>query len=184
MEYPIGTDIEETNLLSKKIESDIESYLKKYEKNGNNFLVTSVIGQVGEGTADPSRGQVGGNTPNKARVTVDFVKFQDRQGVSTEKVLTDIREVIKGYPGVTIVVDKPADGPPTGSPINLEIKGEDYKLILKTANNIKTFINNSNIPGIEELKLDIDMAKPELIVEVDRQKARRLGISTLKLGVI
>jgi len=182
LEYPIGTDIEETNLLSKKIESDIESYLKKYEKNGNNFLVTSVIGQVGEGTADPSRGQVGGNTPNKARVTVDFVKFQDRQGVSTEKVLTDIREVIKGYPGVTIVVDKPADGPPTGSPINLEIKGEDYKLILKTANNIKTFINNSNIPGIEELKLDIDMAKPELIVEVDRQKARRLGISTFEVG--
>lgn len=182
LEYPIGTDIEETNLLSKKIESDIESYLKKYEKNGNNFLVTSVIGQVGEGTADPSRGQVGGNTPNKARVTVDFVKFQDRQGVSTEKVLSDIREVIKGYPGVTIVVDKPADGPPTGSPINLEIKGEDYKLILKTANNIKTFINNSNIPGIEELKLDIDMAKPELIVEVDRQKARRLGISTFEVG--
>ena len=182
LEYPIGTDIEETNLLSKKIESDIESYLKKYEKNGNNFLVTSVIGQVGEGTADPSRGQVGGNTPNKARVTVDFVKFQDRQGVSTEKVLTDIREVIKGYPGVRIVVDKPADGPPTGSPINLEIKGEDYKLILKTANNIKTFINNSNIPGIEELKLDIDMAKPELIVEVDRQKARRLGISTFEVG--
>ena len=182
LEYPIGTDIEETNLLSKKIESDIESYLKKYEKNGNNFLVTSVIGQVGEGTADPSRGQVGGNTPNKARVTVDFVKFQDRQGVSTEKVLSDIREVIKGYPGVRIVVDKPADGPPTGSPINLEIKGEDYKLILKTANNIKTFINNSNIPGIEELKLDIDMAKPELIVEVDRQKARRLGISTFEVG--
>ena len=182
LEYPIGTDIEETNLLSKKIESDIESYLKKYEKNGNNFLVTSVIGQVGEGTADPSRGQVGGNTPNKARVTVDFVKFQDRQGVSTEKVLSDIREVIKGYPGVTIVVDKPADGPPTGSPINLEIKGEDYRLILKTANNIKTFINNSNIPGIEELKLDIDMAKPELIVEVDRQKARRLGISTFEVG--
>ena len=182
LEYPIGTDIEETNLLSKKIESDIESYLKKYEKNGNNFLVTSVIGQVGEGTADPSRGQVGGNTPNKARVTVDFVKFQDRQGVSTEKVLSDIREVIKGYPGVRIVVDKPADGPPTGSPINLEIKGEDYRLILKTANNIKTFINNSNIPGIEELKLDIDMAKPELIVEVDRQKARRLGISTFEVG--
>ena len=182
LEYPIGTDIEETNLLSKRIESDIDNHLKKYETNGENFLVTSVIGQVGEGTADPSRGQAGGNTPNKARITVDFVKFQDRKGISSEQVLRDIRKVIQGYPGVRIVVDKPADGPPTGSPINLEIKGDNYELILETANNLKLFIDRANIPGIEELKLDIDQGKPELLVHVDRQKARRLGVSTAQIG--
>ena len=182
LEYPIGTDIEETNLLSKRIESDIENHLKQYEVDGENFLVTSVIGQVGEGTADPSQGQTGGNTPNKARITVDFVKFQDRKGVSSEQVLREIREAIQGYPGVRIVVDKPGDGPPTGSPINLEIKGDDYGLILETANNLKLFIDMANIPGIEELKLDIDQGKPELLVHVDRQKARRLGISTAQIG--
>ena len=182
LEYPIGTDIEDTNLLSKRIEADIENHLKKYEKDGENFLVTSVIGQVGEGTSDPSIGQSGGNTPNKARITIDFVKFQDRQGVSSEQVLIDIRNVINNYPGVSIVVDKPADGPPTGSPINLEIKGDDYELILETANNLKAFINAANIPGIEELKLDIDQGKPELLVSVDRQKARRLGVSTGQIG--
>ena len=182
VEYPIGTDIEETNTLSLRIEKDIETHLKKYEIDGENFLVTSIIGQVGEGTADPSKGQTGGNTPNKARITVDFVKFQDRLGVSSEQVLNDIRNVIKGYPGVSIVVDKPADGPPTGSPINLEIKGDDYTLILKTANQLKSFINTANIPGIEELKLDIDQGKPELLVNVDRQKARRLGVSTGLIG--
>ena len=57
IEYPIGTDIEETNLISMEIEKDIEDYLKKYEVNGDNFLITSVIGQVVEGTSDPSRGQ-------------------------------------------------------------------------------------------------------------------------------
>ena len=182
IEYPIGTDIEETNLLSKRIESDIENHLKQYEVDGENFLVTSVIGQVGEGTADPSQGQTGGNTPNKARITVDFIKFQDRKGVSSEQVLREIREAIQGYPGVRIVVDKPGDGPPTGSPINLEIKGDDYGLILETANNLKLFIDMANIPGIEELKLDIDQRKPELLVHVDRQKARRLGISTAQIG--
>ncbi len=182
LEYPIGTDIEDTNLLSKRIEADIENHLKKYEKDGENFLVTSVIGQVGEGTSDPSKGQSGGNTPNKARITIDFVKFQDRQGVSSEQVLIDIRNVINNYPGVSIVVDKPADGPPTGSPINLEIKGDDYELILETANNLKAYINAANIPGIEELKLDIDQGKPELLVSVDRQKARRLGVSTGQIG--
>jgi len=182
IEYPIGTDIEETNLISMEIEKDIEDYLKKYEVSGKNFLVTSVIGQVGEGTSDPSRGQEGGKSPNKARITVDFVKYQDRQGISTEDVLTDIRNVIQGYPGVSIVVDKPADGPPTGAPINIELKGDDYSLILETANQLKSFINNSNIGGIEELKLDIDQSKPELLISVDRQKARRLGVSTGQIG--
>ena len=182
IEYPIGTDIEETNLISMEIEKEIEDYLKKYEVNGKNFLITSVIGQVGEGTSDPSRGQEGGKSPNKARITVDFVKYQDRQGVNTETVLKDIRNLLQGYPGVRIVVDKPADGPPTGAPINIEVKGDDYDLILDTANRLKSFINNSNIGGIEELKLDIDQGKPELLVSVDRQKARRLGISTGQIG--
>jgi multidrug efflux pump subunit AcrB len=182
IEYPIGTDIEETNLISKEIEQDIEDYLKKYDVDGKSFLITSIIGQVGEGTADPSRGQEGGKTPNKARITVDFVKYQDRQGVSTEAVLKDIRNVVQGYPGVSIVVDKPADGPPTGAPINIEIKGDDYELILETANRLKSYINSSNIAGIEELKLDIDQGKPEMLISVDRQKARRLGVSTGQIG--
>ena len=182
IEYPIGTDIEETNRISMEIEKEIENHLKKYEVNGENFLITSVIGQVGEGTSDPSRGQEGGKSPNKARITVDFVKYQDRQGVDTESVLKDIRNLLQGYPGVSIVVDKPADGPPTGAPINIEVKGDDYDLILNTANRLKSFINNSNIGGIEELKLDIEQGKPELLVSVDRQKARRLGVSTGQIG--
>ena len=182
LEYPIGTDIEQTNTISKKIEAEIENHLKKYEKDGKNFLITSVIGQVGEGTSDPSQGQSGGTTPNKARITVDFVKFQDRQGISTEQVLMDIRNLLQGYPGLTVVVDKPADGPPTGAAINIEITGEDYEVILSTANNLKEFINNANIGGIEELKLDIDQGKPEMLINVDRQKARRLGVSTGQIG--
>ncbi len=181
VEYPIGTDIEQTNIISKQIEGDVQKYLKKYEDDGENFLVTSVIGQVGEGTADPQH-QDGSKTPNKARITVDFVKFQNRRGVNTEMVLKDIRNLLHGYPGVSIIVDKPEDGPPTGAPINIEISGDDYNLLLQTANQLKGFINNSTVDGIEELKLDIDQGKPEMPILVDRQKARRLGVSTGQIG--
>ncbi|MBE9490998.1 MAG: efflux RND transporter permease subunit, partial [Bacteroidetes bacterium] len=97
-------------------------------------------------------------------------------------VLRDIRNLLKGYPGISIVVDKPADGPPTGAPINIEISGDDYDVLLSTANNLKQFINRSSIGGIEELKLDIEQGKPEMPIIVDRQKARRLGISTGQIG--
>jgi multidrug efflux pump subunit AcrB len=182
LEYPIGTDIEETNNLSILVETKIQDYLKKYEVNGENKLITSIIGQVGEGTSDPNQGQQGGTTPNKARITVDFVKFMDRGGVETDDVLIEIRELLQDLPGVNITVDRPSDGPPTGAPINIEVSGDDYDELLKTADDIRQFINKTSILGIEDLKLDVEQGKPELPIIIDRQKARRLNISTGQIG--
>ncbi|WP_457618375.1 efflux RND transporter permease subunit [Lutibacter sp.] len=182
LEYPIGTDIEVTNKLSETIETKIQNYLKKYEVNEKNFLITSVIGQVGEGTSDPKRGQQGGTTPNKARITVDFVKFIERNGISTEDVLVEIRNLVQGFPGVNITVDSPSERPPTGAPINIEVSGDNYEELLVTSEKIKQFINSANILGIEDLKLDVEQGKPELPIIIDRQKARRLNISTAQIG--
>lgn len=182
LEYPIGTDIEVTNKLSMDVENSIQNHLKKYEVDGKNILVTSVIGQVGEGTSDPNRGQDGGTTPNKARITVDFVKFIERGSIDTEDVLIEIRELLKDIPGVDIIVDRPADGPPAGAPINIEVSGDDYEALLATAEEIKQFIKNKNILGVEELKLDVEQGKPELPIIIDRQKAGRLNVSTGQIG--
>ena len=182
LEYPIGTDIEVTNKLSIEIEAKIQDYLKKYEVDGDNFLITSVIGQVGEGTSDPNQGQQGGTTPNKARITVDFVKFIERDGINTDDVLIEIRELLQGFPGVNITVDRPADGPPAGAPINIEVSGDDYNELIATAESMTQFINKANILGIEELKLDVEQGKPELPIVIDRQKARRLNLSTGQIG--
>ncbi len=178
IEFPIGTDITVTDKLSKEIEIKMQDHLKKHEINGKNVFVTSVIGQVGEGTSDPMLGQQGGKTPNKARITIDFVKFIERNGLDTEDTLIEIRELLKDYPGVKLTVNRPATGPPTGAPINIEISGDDYNKLLITAENTRQFINNSHILGIEELKLDVEQGKPELPIIVDRQKARRLNVST------
>lgn len=83
-----------------------------------NFLVNSVISQVGEGTSDPGSGDVElSATPNKARIQVSFVKFFDRKGISTNDVLEAMQKGVTGYPGVVTTVVKNADGPPVGEPI-------------------------------------------------------------------
>jgi multidrug efflux pump subunit AcrB len=182
IEYPIGTDIEVTNNLTLTMEKDITQYLTKYEINGKNFLITSVIGQVGEGTADPNQDMGSGQTPNKARITVDFVDYEFRRGIVTTDVLDDIRELVKKYPGVKISVDRPKEGPPTGAPVNIEVTGDDYDLIMHEAQNIKNFIEASSVTGYEKLKLDVEQGKPEMQVVIDRQKARRLNLSTGQIG--
>ena len=74
------------------------------------FIVNSVIGTVGNGTSDPNEGPQLGPTPHKARIVVNFVKFQERRGLATGDVLSAIREELKGYPDAEVVVTKNSDG--------------------------------------------------------------------------
>jgi len=150
----------------------------------DNYLVESVISQVGAGTSDPKEGPSMGSTPYKARIQVTFVKFQERKGIITNEVMSEIRDRIKdaGIPGIRVTVDKDAAGPPQGKPINIELAGDDYFQLLDQAEAMEKFINAKNIAGIEELKLDVEQGKPEMPITVDRAKARRLGISTGQIG--
>jgi len=47
---------------------------------------------------------------------------------------------------------------------------------------MKTFINTKNISGIDELKIDVNRAKPSMQVKVDRRKSGELGVSTGQVG--
>ncbi len=194
-ELPIGTDISETNAVALKIEQEVFRVVDRYtypkyvggDTINFNYMVESVIAQVGEGTSDPNQGPSMAKTPNKAKVTVAFRPFAERVNaegtpIASSTVLQNIREAISDYPGVNIAVDKNSDGPPSGPPINIEISGEDYGQLLEEAENMRRFINERGIQGIEELQIDVQSGKPEMPIIIDRVKARTLGISTAQIG--
>jgi multidrug efflux pump subunit AcrB len=190
IEKPIGTDINITNKTTQKVEKIVNEIASKYNEkvieNGNevtrNFLINSLIAQVGEGTSDPAQGASMGNTPHKARVTVSFVEYEFRRGINTNDVMEEIRKNLEGIPGVNITVDKNQNGPPRKKPINIEVTGIDYDSLISYAVSIKNKIDEKNISGVEELKLDVETGLPELVVDVDRNKARRFNVSTFQVA--
>jgi multidrug efflux pump subunit AcrB len=187
---PIGTDIEETNRVTREIEGMVlevlneDRFKRLNSETGEleSYMANSVIGQVGNGTSDPQEGPSLGNTPHKARIVVNFVKFQEREGQSTRDLLRAVRERLSGYPEAEIVVTKNSDGPPQGPPINIEIRGEDYDDVLAAATSMRQFLRGLDFAGVEELKIDVDKRKPELPITIDREKARRYGLSTQNIG--
>ena len=167
VELPNGSDIEKTNEISKQIEKDIEKVI-----DGRRGAVEAVLTQIGENTSDPNQPPEPGVTPNKARITVTFVPTKERGEISSADIMNDIRkEVIGKYSGVKIVVDQNANGPPAGKPINLEIRGEDIDSLIVVSDGVLNYINSLNIPGIEELKKDVEVSKPELLVNINREAA-------------
>lgn len=177
IEEPIGYDIEQTNAFTKKIEDEIVEIIKPYQ-----HAVESFIAQVGQGASDPNQMQGEQETPNKARIAVAFVEYDKREGVDTRQVMEELRQKLAAYPGVQITIDKDKMGPPVGKPINLEISGENYERLINISNAVMKKINDANIPGIQELKSDLETGKPELLVNIDRDKARRFGLSTYSIA--
>ncbi len=177
VELPLGKDIEATNELMRELERKVQQVVEPY-----NGIVEAVLSQIGENTSDPNSPPEPGASPHKARITVSFVPAKDRDGISTWEVMEKIRGALKGYPGVQIVVDKNADGPATGKPINLEIQGDDIDKLAQLSESVINYINDQNIPGIEELQADISLGKPELVVNIDRDAARRYEISTYNIA--
>lgn len=179
IEFPVGTDIEKTNQFSKKIEHKVAEVIEPYQN-----IVESMIAKVGQDTADPGdpASMSQSDTPNKARITVNFVEYKDRGGVDTNDVMAEIRDAVQGYPGVNVTVDKDANGPPTGKPVSIEVMGEDLDKLVEISEDMKELINNSGIAGIEQLQLDMKTGKPELLVDIDREKARRFGLSTYTIA--
>jgi len=186
IEYPQGTAIEKTNSITKAIEKRVYNILNSsvYMDGDHNFLVESAVSQVGEGAGNPQTdGGSSAEMPHKAKITASMREYKYRKGAESKDLQKMVQEALVGiYPGVAISVEKDAAGPPAGYPINIELKGDDYSELIVTAEKMRDYINTKNIPGIDELKIDVNKSKPAMKIEIDRQKAGELGVSAAQIG--
>ncbi|HRH03927.1 MAG TPA: efflux RND transporter permease subunit [Bacteroidia bacterium] len=176
---PVGTNVEYTDSITRIVEDRV---YKVMEPDGKpNPIVESIISNVAVGATDPNDGDRS-TAPNKGKVSVAFVEFAHRNGASTSVYLDKIREAVKGIPGAEITVDKEAAGPPVGKPVSIEITGDDLTDLIQVSKRLKLYLDSLQIPGVEELKSDIQNNKPEIVVDIDRERANREGISTAQIG--
>ncbi|HKK42584.1 MAG TPA: efflux RND transporter permease subunit [Bacteroidales bacterium] len=176
IKMPIGTDITVTDSVARMAEHRIMGVLGE-----NNPIVESVVTNVAFLASD-NRFDNSTKSSNLAKIAVNFVEFKYRHGQNTNVYMNEFREALKNIPGAEIVVDKTKMGPPTGKPVNIEISGDDLSLLDKTSRNLKRYIDSLQIGGIEELKSDFASSKPELVINLDRERANYEGISAGAVG--
>ena len=194
LSHPIGTDIKVTNASTLKLEQKINEVLAPYiedtiGKKKEEHIIQSIISQVGKGTGDASQGPTMGDSPHKARITVNFAEFEFRDSINaTSYLLKKLQEDLRGVlpADVQVSIQKNAMGPPQEPPINLEVtsitKG-DYKSLILTATEIKNYLDRQKVEGVDELKLNVEATRPEIPIVVDREQVRRLNASTSQVGM-
>ena len=200
VELPVGTNIAQTNKTTLAIKEAIDKVLNSPIDEGDTVsyyqvadieikdtiitktpFVSSIIEQVGKGTSDPNAGPSFGETPHKSRITVSFCEFSHRKGLNTSNVKSKIESALMGkfHADITIIVDKEQNGPPQKPPVNIEVTGgTNYGELTKKAEKIQQFLMAQNIVGLQKLKLDVEINKAEIQVDIDREYAKRVGLST------
>ncbi len=173
---PIGTDQATTNMVTQKLEMRVAQAVEP-----DKDIVSSIISNVTKGVTDP-QDEDQGDYPNKGKVTVAFVEFGKRNGKDTKAVLARIREAVQGVPGVKIAVAQENSGPPVQKDISIEIIGDNLDSLVRTGNRLKAYIANQNIAGIENLIADVQSDKPEIVFDIDRERANREGISSSQIS--
>lgn len=178
IKMPGGTHQLVTDSITRIAESRVYKAIGK-----NNPDVESIISNVTIGAEE--QGLISaGNSFNKGKVSVNFVEPKNRKtGISTTKYLEMIRKEVANIAGAEITVDKNRSGPPTGKPINVEITSENMEDLVKDAYAFRNHLDSMHIAGVEELKTDFEMNSPEIMIQLDRDRAQRLGLSTAQIGM-
>ncbi|MCX7833003.1 MAG: efflux RND transporter permease subunit [Ignavibacteria bacterium] len=165
---PVGTNIYTTDEITKLVEQHIPR-LKDIE-----YIVANV------GSSNNPLDYTGEGIPNKSTISVNFLDKEEREQNSFISA-NQIRQSIKGITGAAEVeLEEREMGPPVGKPVNIELSGDDLKVLGKYTEEIKSIIKD--IPGLSDLKDNYDEAVPEIKVTVDREKAAYYGLSTAMIG--
>ena len=181
LKLPTGTQVDYTDSVTKVLEHKVNKVLGT-DNGKKNPLVESIISNVAVGAGDPMTGDRSTRT-ELGRVQVNFIEYEKRDGKSTKPYLDAIRNEMKGVPGAEITVTQESSGPPTEPPVNIEIQGDDFDKLIKTAVGLKNYLDAAQIPGIEELKMDVDLQNPELTLTIDRNRALIEGVSSAQVGL-
>ena len=172
-----GADPAKTNGVMKIVEQKVNDVIGK-----DNPIVSSIITNVTIGVTDP-QDEDQNSYQNRGKISVNFVEFAARNGESTMKYLKILQSMKWNIPGADINANKEQAGPPVGKAINIEIRGDKFDDIVRNAKVLKRFLVEANVPGVVELKTDFVDTKPEIVFDVNRERANREGISSAQAAM-
>lgn len=182
LKMPVGTDVKVTDSVTHVLEQRVYKVLEKEKPGTEGSIVESIISNVANSANNP-RDNNRSVRPNLGRIQVSFVEYEKRHGKHTRPYMDEIRKQMKGIPGASIEVAQEDGGPPTDPPVNIEISGDNFEDIAKVATNLSAYLDQNQVNGIENLKMDVDLGSPEITINVNRERAMMEGLSTGQIGM-
>jgi HAE1 family hydrophobic/amphiphilic exporter-1 len=149
-----GSSLNETNNICKKIETVV-----KKRPEVKDLLVT-----IGAGN-DPV---------TKATILVKLVPKSERN-INEFVLMEEIRNEIKYIPGAEYSLQEPGGPGGNQKPVSLSVRGPDLNVLQNIAAKVENIVKQT--PGAVDVGNSYEVSKPEVNIEIDRNKASDLGVN-------
>ncbi|MEX2585782.1 MAG: efflux RND transporter permease subunit [Balneolaceae bacterium] len=177
LDGPIGMNVETSNEIAADVQERLYTLMDEDPAvRGNIESVQTNVGVSG----DPMFGGGGAQSPERSRITINLVDFDERlepSGMTMDK----IRGVVRDIPDVIVNIDGEQQGPPTGPPVNIEVSGQDFGEIVRITEEVTERLREASstreIPGLVDVRNNISGGLPEYRVLVDYERASRFGLN-------
>ncbi len=130
-------------------------------------------------------GAAGGNGQELPEGTVGVLQIELEEWYkrpAAAEIIQNLRNKVKGIAGAEVRVEKPANGPAQGKPIQIELRGYDSKALLQTSDTVLALINQ--IGGFEDAGDNRETQGVEWRVVVNREQAALYGADIASLGAM
>lgn len=161
---PVGTNLEASDMFVREVEKIASEYPD----------IEYIIANTGESGQSDEIGT------HYSLVKLDFLDIHDRSRPSSE-ITDEIRDRLQQVIlGAEVRAEPEKMGPPTGSAINMEISGRDLRELGRIVKRFKQAMKD--VPGLVDLKDNYIAAKPEIKVDVDKEKAAIMGLDAYTIA--
>lgn len=172
IEMPVGTKFEVTDSLVIVIADSIRKFIPETD------FILSIAGTSGSGLF----GAMGGEVESEATGEIVVIVKEDKERPS-EDIAQEINNTLSQLPGVKRLYFRvPQQGGPTGQARDFTLEVYGYEI--ETTDSIAKIIADtlSRIPGLVGVTVSRQSARPELWLEVDRERAYAYGLTPALIG--
>jgi HAE1 family hydrophobic/amphiphilic exporter-1 len=166
-DLPVGTRIERTEAVMLRLEEMVRDVVPEAE---------TIISSGGANNFGGSGGT------NRGQVNIRLTPRNERDRTS-DQIAQELRRQLSGLPGVVVRANAAGGNFQLNrllsggedSRLALEIRGDDLNDANRIANDARLVM--ADVPGLADVRLAREEARPEIAVRVDRPKAAMLGMS-------
>jgi len=118
---------------------------------------------------------------NNMQFNVDLVDYELRDRSDDEIMEAVRRRISSEVPGLTFLsLSRPQQGPPSGRPVEVRVKGEDPGVLRRIANEMEALL--ATYPGVVDIDDDMTPGKSELNARIIPEAAALYGLTAYDIS--
>lgn len=163
---PTGTNLETTREVVREVEKIVSEIPE----------IKSMLTTAGEGSGGMGFSTEGGNS---GTIMINLVD-QNKRERNMAQIINELRQKIGSYPDAQINFSEQGFSFSSGSDLEVKISGDSLDELENIANRILILL--AEVEGVYDLKSSVEDVRPELHVNIDREKANLYGFTTAQIA--